>query len=142
MGRELDDEVSVEGCADPFQQRDRGDDAAGFQVREGRLGHLSAGCEFDLGQSQGQAAFADRLADEERPAGFGVPLAVLVTVTALGGEFLVRSAVTSRQFTSRSNTWWAALCSASQIFWACKDTARAWHPSCSGPQPSTGSTTP
>ena len=32
VGRELDDEVGVEGCADSFQQRDRGDDAAGFQA--------------------------------------------------------------------------------------------------------------
>ena len=71
------DEVGVEGGADSFQQRDRGHDPTGFQAREGRLGHVSAGCEFDLRQSQGQAAFADRLADEERPAGFGVPFAVL-----------------------------------------------------------------
>jgi hypothetical protein len=32
VGCDFDDEVSVEGCADPFQQRDRGDDAAGFQA--------------------------------------------------------------------------------------------------------------
>jgi hypothetical protein len=51
------------------------------QRSAGRLGDVSAGCEFDLGQSQGHAAFADCLADQERPAGFGVPLAVLVAVT-------------------------------------------------------------
>ena len=45
--------------------------------------------ELGLGQPQGQAAFADCLADQERPAGLGVPLAVLVAVTALGGEFLI-----------------------------------------------------
>jgi hypothetical protein len=28
---EFHDEVGVEGCADPFQQRNRGDDAAGFK---------------------------------------------------------------------------------------------------------------
>ena len=71
MGRELDDEVSVEGYTDSLQQRDRRHDTTGFQTGEGGLGHLSAGCEFDLGQPQGQAAFADRLADQERPAGFG-----------------------------------------------------------------------
>jgi hypothetical protein len=32
VGREFDDEVSVEGCADSFQQRDRGHDAAGFKA--------------------------------------------------------------------------------------------------------------
>ena len=32
VGGELDDEVSIEGCADSFQQRDGGDDAAGFQA--------------------------------------------------------------------------------------------------------------
>jgi hypothetical protein len=40
-----------------------------------------AGCESGLGQSQGQAAFADRLADQERPAGFRVSLAVPASVT-------------------------------------------------------------
>ena len=32
VGREFDDEVSVEGCADPLQQRDRGHHTAGFQA--------------------------------------------------------------------------------------------------------------
>ena len=63
VGRELDDEVSVEGRADSFQQRDCGHDAAGFQAAEGRLDHVSAGRELALGQSQGQAAFADRRPD-------------------------------------------------------------------------------
>ena len=30
VGREFHDEVGVEGCADPLQQRNRGDDAARF----------------------------------------------------------------------------------------------------------------
>ena len=49
MGRKFDDEVSVEVCADSLQQRDCGDDAAGFQAGEGGLGHIGAGSEFDLG---------------------------------------------------------------------------------------------
>jgi hypothetical protein len=73
VGRDCDDEVGVEGCADALQQWDRGDDPAGFQAREGRLGYVSAGCEFDLGQSQSHAAFADYPADQERPAGFACP---------------------------------------------------------------------
>jgi hypothetical protein len=32
VGREFDDEVSVEGCTDALQQRDRGYDAPGFQA--------------------------------------------------------------------------------------------------------------
>jgi hypothetical protein len=32
VGREFDDKVSVEGCADSLQQGDRGNDAAGFQA--------------------------------------------------------------------------------------------------------------
>jgi hypothetical protein len=32
VGRELDDEVSVEGCADSLQQWDRGNHPAGFQA--------------------------------------------------------------------------------------------------------------
>jgi hypothetical protein len=87
VGRDFDDEVSVQGCTDSFRQRDRRDNPAGFEARKSRLGHISAGCQFDLGQSQSQTAFADRLSDQERAAGFGVSLAVLIAVTALGGEF-------------------------------------------------------
>jgi hypothetical protein len=32
VGRELDDEVSVEGCADSLQQGNRGNHPAGFQA--------------------------------------------------------------------------------------------------------------
>jgi hypothetical protein len=46
VGRDFDDEVSVQGCADSFQQRDRRDDPAGFEAR------VSAACQFDLGQSR------------------------------------------------------------------------------------------
>jgi hypothetical protein len=49
VGREFDDEVSVEGCADALQQGDRGNHPAGFQAGEGGLGHVSAGSQFDLG---------------------------------------------------------------------------------------------
>ena len=35
MGCDLHDQVGVEGCADPFQQRDGGDDPACFQPGEG-----------------------------------------------------------------------------------------------------------
>ena len=66
MGCGFDDEVSVEGCADSLLQGNRGNHPTGFQAREGRLGHVGAGCEFDLGQSQGQAAGTARTAWDER----------------------------------------------------------------------------
>ena len=88
VGRELDDEVGVGGCADSFQERGRGHGAAGVQAREGRLGHVSPSGQFDLGQSQGKTAVPDRLADQECPARFGVAFPVLAAVTAPGGEFL------------------------------------------------------
>jgi hypothetical protein len=61
---DLDDEVGVQSCRDPVEKRDRGDHAAGFEARKRGLGHASPGGEFDLGQAECEAAFADSLADE------------------------------------------------------------------------------
>jgi len=62
---DLDDEVGVEGGGDPVQERDGGDDAAGFEAGQGGLGHASPGGELDLGQAQGQAAVAHGAAEQE-----------------------------------------------------------------------------
>jgi hypothetical protein len=40
---DLNDEIGVECCGDPLEQGNRGDYAACFQAREGRLGHCGAG---------------------------------------------------------------------------------------------------
>jgi hypothetical protein len=47
------DEVSVEGDADPFEQRDGRHDAARLQAGQRGLSHASPGSEFDLGQAEG-----------------------------------------------------------------------------------------
>jgi hypothetical protein len=89
VGGYLDDEVGIEGHADPFQQWDGGYHAACFQTGQRGLGHAGAGGQLDLGQAQGQAAFADGLADQEGLTGLGVSLAVLPAAAAVAGEFLV-----------------------------------------------------
>jgi hypothetical protein len=61
---DLDDEVGVQGCGDPVQERDCGDDASGFEAGQCRLGHSGSGSELVLGQAEGEAAVSDCLADE------------------------------------------------------------------------------
>ena len=78
-----------QGCADSFQQRDRGDDAAGFR-RERAGWVISRGRRVRPGTVPGPGGVPGLLADQERPAGLGVPFAVLVAVTAPGGQVLVR----------------------------------------------------
>ena len=82
----LHDEIGVKGYADPFQQRDGGHDAACFQAGQRGLGHASAGCQFDLGQAPGQAAFAYGLADQEGPAGLSVSPTVFLVTAAVAGQ--------------------------------------------------------
>jgi hypothetical protein len=48
VGRDLHDEIGVEGGADPFQQRDRRHDPASFQPGQGWLRHPHLGGDFDL----------------------------------------------------------------------------------------------
>jgi hypothetical protein len=88
VGGEVDDEVGVEGGGDPVEQGDGRDDAACLEAGQGGLGHCGAGGEFDLGEPQGQAAFADGLADQEGSLCLGVSLAVSGAVAALAGQVL------------------------------------------------------
>jgi hypothetical protein len=61
---ELDDEVGVQCDGDPVQERDGGDDAAGFEAGQCGLSHAGSAGEFDLGKAEGEAPFADG-ADEQ-----------------------------------------------------------------------------
>jgi hypothetical protein len=47
-----DDEISIEGCGDPLEQRDGRDHAARLQAGKGGLGHAGPGGELDPGQAQ------------------------------------------------------------------------------------------
>ena len=93
MGCDLDDEVGVEGGGDPVEQGNGGDDAAGLEAGEGRLGHAGACGDLDLGQAEGQAALADGVADEECPLSLGVAVALLRAVAAVPGDLFVAGVV-------------------------------------------------
>lgn len=89
MRSDLHDEIGVEGGGDSFQQWDRGHDTARFQPGQGGLCHPGPGGELDLGQAEGQAALTHGLADQESPASFRIPLAVLLALSPRPGEFLI-----------------------------------------------------
>ena len=70
-------EFGVEGECNTFQDRDGGDDAAGFEPGQCRLSHAGAGGDLGLGQPKRQPALADHPPDQERPASFLIPLPVV-----------------------------------------------------------------
>jgi hypothetical protein len=50
--RNLDYEVGVEGGGDAVQERDGGYDTAGFEARQGGLGHAGSGRKLNLRQAE------------------------------------------------------------------------------------------
>jgi hypothetical protein len=89
VGCDLHDQITVESGTDPLQKRDGRHDPTGLQTGKSRLRHTSAGGEFNLRQAKSQATLAYGLSDQEGPAGFGVPLAVLNARPTWPREFLV-----------------------------------------------------
>ena len=104
VGCELDDEVGVQGRADSLQEGDRGDDAAGFQPGEGRLGHFGAGCEFGLGQSQGQARSRTAWPIRNARRASAYP-SRYPSLSRRSAAIPLRGVRCGHQFTSRSNIW-------------------------------------
>ena len=119
-----DDQVCAEGGGDAVEHGDGGYGAAGLEAGQGGLGHAGAAGEFGLGQAEGEAPLADRLADQERSAGLVVALAVAGAVAVGLGDLMV-GLVLAAQWVSpfRSKLSWAIPWLRSQVCWA--RTARA-----------------
>jgi hypothetical protein len=56
----IPDEINAQGGANPFQQEDRTHHTADLEPRRGWLRHANPGGEFDLRQTLGKSAFANR----------------------------------------------------------------------------------
>jgi hypothetical protein len=59
VGRDLDDEVGIQGDGDPVEQGDGRDDASCLEAGQCGLGHPGSGSEFNLGQAERQPPLPD-----------------------------------------------------------------------------------
>ncbi len=96
-GGDRHDQFRAESGGDSLQHEDRGNGSAGLEPGERGLSHPSPVRDLGLGETQREAAFAKRLADQKRAASLVVSLAVVRAAAPLARDLVVGAVPRSSQ---------------------------------------------